>query len=252
MPHIIVVPETFLKVADMVDPFSRAQSVSPAKTGSMDAGLRAHMIRVFNYMGGGLAITGLVAFLVANTALAEVIFGTPLKWLAMLAPFAFIFYMNFKFQGMSASKAQTIFWLFCGAMGLSMAAIFMVFTGASVARAFFITGATFGAMSLWGYTTKRDLTGFGAFLMMGVLGLFIAMIVNLFMGSTMLQWIVSVAGVAIFTGLTAYDVQNIKRNYSAGWGAETNNKLAVMGALQLYLNFINAFQFLLSLTGDRR
>ncbi len=236
----------------MVEPFFRAPDISAVETGSVDMGLRAHMRRVFNYMGGGLALTGLIAFLVANTGLAAIVFGTPLKWLAMLAPFGFIFYMNFKMRSISAQRAQTLFWLFCGAMGLSMAAIFMVFTGASVARAFFITGATFGAMSLWGYTTKKDLASFGAFLMMGVLGLFIAMIVNLFMGSSMLQWIVSVAGVVIFTGLTAYDVQNIKRDYNAGWGQETNNKLAVMGALQLYLNFINAFQFLLSLIGDRR
>ncbi len=237
----------------MVDPFFRTANVTgAADAASLDQGLRAHMVRVFNYMGGGLALTGLVAFIVANTALAGIIFGTPLKWLAMLAPFAFIFYMNFKIQSISAARAQTLFWLFCGTMGLSMAAIFMVFTGASVARAFFITGATFGAMSLWGYTTKKDLTNFGAFLMMGVLGLFIAMIVNLFMGSDMMQWIVSIAGVVIFTGLTAYDVQNIKYNYNAGWGKEANNKLAVMGALSLYLNFINAFQFLLSLMGERR
>lgn len=236
----------------MVNPFIRTEAAGMAQAASIDAGLRAHMIRVFNYMGGGLALTGLLAWVVANTPLAALIFGTPLKWLAMLAPFAFIFYMNFKIQDISASRAQTLFWLFCGSMGISMAAIFMVFTGASVARAFFITGATFGAMSLWGYTTKKDLASFGAFLMMGVLGLFIASLVNLFMASSMLQWMVSVAGVVIFTGLTAYDVQNIKYNYSSNWGNEANNKLAVMGALQLYLNFINAFQFLLSLIGDRR
>lgn len=237
----------------MVDPFFRSASASgTTEAVRVDAGLRAHMQRVFNYMGGGLALTGLIAFIVANTALAGLIFGTPLKWVAMIAPFGFIFYMNFKMETMSASRAQTLFWLFCATMGLSMAAVFMVFTGASVARAFFITGATFGAMSLWGYTTKKDLSSLGAFLMMGVLGLFIASIVNLFMGSSMLQWIVSVAGVAIFTGLTAYDVQNIKYTYNHGWGSESNNKMAVLGALQLYLNFINAFQFLLSLIGDRR
>lgn len=236
----------------MVNPFLRTDNGAMAQAASIDAGLRAHMIRVFNYMGGGLALTGLIAWVVANTPLAALIFGTPLKWVAMLAPFGFLFYMNFKMQDMPASRAQTLFWLFCATMGLSMAAIFMVFTGASVARAFFITGATFGAMSLWGYTTKKDLSSFGSFLMMGVLGLFIASLVNLFMGSDMLQWVVSVAGVAIFTGLTAYDTQNIKHNYSASWGTEANNKLAVMGALQLYLNFINAFQFLLSLMGDRR
>lgn len=237
----------------MVDPFFHTANVtSSARAGSVDQGLRAHMVRVFNYMGGGLALTGLVAYLVANTALAGLVYGTFFKWIAMLAPLGFVFYMSAKMGSMSASKAQTLFWLFCGTMGLSMGAIFLVFTEASVARAFFITGATFAAMSLWGYTTKKDLTSMGAFLTMGVMGLFIAMIVNLFLGSSMLQWIVSVVGVVIFTGLAAYDVQNIKQTYSAGWGQETNNKLAVMGALRLYINFINAFQFLLSLTGDRR
>jgi FtsH-binding integral membrane protein len=238
----------------MVDPFFRAPAANrEAAAGvSYDAGLRAHMQRVFNYMAGGLAITGLVAFLVANTFLAGLVFGTPLKWVAIFAPLVFMIYLNVKFQGMSASKAQTIFWLFCATMGLSMAALFMVFTGASVARAFFITAATFGAMSLWGYTTRADLSGFGSFLMMGVVGLLIAMVVNLFMASAAIQWVVSVLGVAIFTGLTAWDVQNIKQSYAEGWGAEANSKLAVMGALKLYLNFINAFQFLLTLTGDRR
>jgi FtsH-binding integral membrane protein len=219
---------------------------------TFDAGLRAHMLRIFNYMAGGLAITGALAYIVANTALANIVFGTPLKWVVMLAPFAFIMFMNIKMQTMSASSLRALFWSFCGAMGLSMGAIFLVFTNDSIARAFFITAATFGAMSLWGYTTKRDLAGFGAFMMMGVFGLFIAMLVNLFLHSTGLQWVVSILGVAIFTGLTAFDVQRIKQNYAESWGDETNNKLAVFGALQLYLNFINAFQFLLQLTGTVR
>lgn len=238
----------------MVDPFFRS-SASNSETAvgvSYDAGLRAHMQRVFNYMAGGLAITGLVAFIVANTALAGVIFGTPLKWVAILAPFAFIMYMNFKMETISAARAQTLFWLFCGTMGLSMAAIFMVFTGASIARVFFITSASFAAMSLWGYTTKADLSGFGSFLLMGVIGILIASVVNLFMASAMLHWVVSVLGVFIFTGLTAWDVQNIKQMYAAGWGTEANNKMAVLGALRLYLNFINAFQFLMNLMGERR
>ncbi|MFA6279963.1 MAG: Bax inhibitor-1/YccA family protein [Bdellovibrionales bacterium] len=237
----------------MVDPFfSNPTASAPSRAMTFDQGLRAHMVRVFNYMGGGLVLTGLVAFIVANTALAQIIFGSPLKWVAMLAPLGFVFYLNFKMATISAARAQTLFWLFCATMGLSMAAIFMVFTGASVARAFFITGATFSGMALWGYTSKKDLTSFGAFLMMGVMGLFIAMLVNLFIGSSMMQWIVSVAGVVIFTGLTAYDTQRIKQTYNASWGDEANNKLAVIGALSLYINFINAFQFLLSLTGDRR
>jgi FtsH-binding integral membrane protein len=236
----------------MADELFRPAPAGLAGATSFDAGLRAHMQRVFNYMAGGLGLTGLIAFVVANTGLANIIFGTPLRWVAMLLPFIFVMYLQLKVQSISAARAQTMFWLFCGAMGLSMAAIFLVFTGASVARAFFITAATFGAMSLYGYTTRRDLTSMGAFLMMGVFGLMIAMIVNIFMHSMQMQWIVSVLGVVIFTGLTAFNVQQIKQTYASGWGSETNDKLAVFGALQLYLNFINAFQFLLTLSGNRR
>ncbi|MGE0108810.1 MAG: Bax inhibitor-1/YccA family protein [Bdellovibrionales bacterium] len=236
----------------MANPLFRTSSVGDAQSASVDQGLRAHMQRIFNYMGGGLALTGVVAYLVANTPLAALVFGTPLQWLFILAPFAIIFYMSFKMENMPLGRMQTLYWTFCGLMGVSMATIFMVYTGASVARAFFITAATFGAMSLWGYTTKKDLTSFGAFLMMGVLGLFIASLVNIFMQSNMMQWVVSVAGVFIFTGLTAYDVQTLKHMYQMGWGKEANNKMAVMGAIRLYINFINAFQFLLSLTGERR
>jgi hypothetical protein len=236
----------------MVDPFFRSNVASPSGTFSFDMGLRAHMQRVFGYMAGGLAVTGLVAFLVANTTLGPLVFGTPLKWIAMLAPLAFIFYMNLKFQTISAGTLQTIFWLFCGSMGLSMGTLFAIYTGASIAQAFFVTAATFGAMALWGVTTKRDLTSMGAFLMMGVMGLVIASIVNIFLGSPMVHWVMSVIGVVVFTGLTAYDVQRIQRTYAESWGTEANTKLDVFSALSLYLNFINAFQFMLSLMGDRR
>ncbi|MDE2028935.1 MAG: Bax inhibitor-1/YccA family protein [Alphaproteobacteria bacterium] len=240
----------------MTDPFFRSGSSSGGVAGldrvTFDAGLRTHMQRVFGYMGGGLAITGLLAWVVANTVLAQIIFGSPLRWVVMLAPLAFIFVMNFRMNTISLSGLKTMFWLFCGTMGLSMGAIFLVFTGASIARAFFITAATFGAMALWGYTTKRNLASMGAFLMMGLFGLMIAMIVNIFMMSSMLQWMVSIAGVAIFTGLTAWDVQRIKQTYSESYGAEANDKLAVFNALSLYLNFINAFQFMLELTGQVR
>lgn len=219
---------------------------------SFDAGLRAHMQRVFSYMGGGLAITGLVAYLVSSTALAPMIFGTPLRWVAMLSPLVFMMILNFRLMSLSANAARGLFMAFCGTMGLSMGMIFLVYTGDSVARAFFITAANFGVMSLWGYTTKRDLSSFGAFLMMGVFGLMIACLVNLFLMSSQLQWIVSIIGVVVFTGLTAFDVQRIKQTYAEGWGSEANDKLAVIGALQLYLNFINAFQFLLELTGTLR
>jgi FtsH-binding integral membrane protein len=235
----------------MTEPFFRS-GVAGLDRVTFDAGLRAFMQRIFAYMGGGLAVTGIVAWMVANTPLAGMLYGTPLKYVVMLAPLGFILFMNFRMDTISVPTLRTLFWLFCATMGLSMGAIFLVYTGASVARAFFITGATFGAMSLWGYTTKKDLSDFGAFLMMGVLGIFIASIVNIFMGSSMLQWMVSVAGVAIFTGLTAWDVQRLKQTYSDGFGVEANDKLAIFGALTLYLNFINAFQFLLSLIGDRR
>jgi len=235
----------------MVNPFLRSDATGLQGV-SYDVGLRAHMQSIFRYMAGGLAATGFVAFLVANTALAGLIFGTPLRWVAILAPLVFMFYMNARAERVSAARLQTLFWVFSSLMGLSMGALFLIYTHESLARTFFITAGTFGAMSLWGYTTKRDLTGFGSFLMMGVLGLFIAMFVNLLMGSSMMLWITSVLGVAIFTGLTAYDVQRIKYSFSESYGQESNSKLAVMNALGLYLNFINAFQFLLSLTGDRR
>ncbi|MDX2027916.1 MAG: Bax inhibitor-1/YccA family protein [Alphaproteobacteria bacterium] len=235
----------------MAEEFSRS-GIAGVDRVSFDAGLRAHMQRVFNYMGGGLALTGVLAYIVANTALAGLIYGTFLGYVVMFAPLVFVLYMNIRMQSIPASRLRLLFWGFCATMGLSMGSIFLVFTEASVARAFFITAATFGAMSLWGYTTKRDLAGMGAFMLMGLFGLLIASVVNLFLASSMLQWMVSVAGVVIFTGLTAWDVQRIKQTYAEGWGTEANDKLAVFGALSLYLNFINLFQFILSLTGGRR
>ncbi len=236
----------------MVDPFFRSGTASVEQRATFDMGLRAHMQRVFSYMAGGLVVTGILAWLVAYTALGAAIYGTPLKWVVILAPLGFVMFLNFRLTQMSAQTAQTIFWLFCGAMGLSMGALFMAYTMESIASTFFITAATFGGMALYGYTTKKDLSGFGSFLMMGVMGLFIASLINMFIGASSLQWVVSVLGVGIFTGLTAYDVQRIKSLYVESWGADANTKLAVIGALGLYLNFINAFQFLLSLMGNRR
>ncbi|WP_338120818.1 Bax inhibitor-1/YccA family protein [Azospirillum brasilense] len=188
-----------------------------------------------------------MALFVASTpALYVPIFTTPLKWVVMLAPLAFIMVLSFRFHAMSASALQGLFWAFCAVMGVSMASIFLVFTGASVARVFFITAAMFAAMSLWGYTTKADLSKMGSFLMMGLIGIVIASLVNIFIGSSALQFAVSVLGVVIFTGLTAYDTQRIKEEYAEGYGHEANTKLAVMGALSLYLNFINLFQMLSS------
>ncbi|WP_075215980.1 Bax inhibitor-1/YccA family protein [Mongoliimonas terrestris] len=219
---------------------------------AFDEGLRQHMLRVFNYMGLGLVITGIVAFVVGTTpALYVPIFSTPLKWVVMLAPLAFVFFFSFRIHAISAATAQMLFWAFCAVMGLSMASIFLVFTGQSIVRVFFITAAMFGATALWGYTTKRDLSQFGSLLMMGLIGIIIASLVNIFLASDALQFAVSVIGVIVFTGLTAYDTQNIKAQYAESFGEESNQKLAVFGALSLYLNFINLFQMLLSLLGQR-
>ena len=228
--------------------------VAPAQIGveRIDEGLRSYL-QVYNYMGLGLAITGAVAFLVAATpALYEPIFTTPLKWVVMLAPLGFVFFLGAKIQTMSVSAAQLTFWAFAAVMGLSMASIFLVFTGASIARVFFITAATFGAMSLYGYTTKRDLSGWGSFLFMGLIGIIIAALVNIFLASAALQFAVSVIGVLVFTGLTAYDTQRIKEMYYELDAADVATRAAIMGALSLYLNFINMFMLLLNLFGTTR
>ncbi|MBH0238256.1 Bax inhibitor-1/YccA family protein [Methylobrevis albus] len=217
-----------------------------------DEGLRAHMLRVYNYMGLGLVMTGLIAFIVSSTpALYMPIFGSPLKWVVMLAPLGFVMFLSFRFDKMSTGAVMGTFWAFCAVMGLSMASIFLVFTGASIARTFFITATMFGAMSLWGYTTKADLSKMGSFLFMGLIGIVIASIVNIFLGSSALQFAISVIGVVVFTGLTAYDTQRIKETYAEHYGEDANQKIAVMAALSLYLNFINLFQMLLHLTGTR-
>lgn len=228
---------------------------SPARgidQAALDEGLRRHMLRVYNYMALGLVMTGVVAFVVGTTpALYVPIFSSPLKWVVMLAPLAFVLFFSFRMQSMSASSAQAMFWAFCAVMGLSMASIFLVFTGTSIARTFFIAATMFGATSLYGYTTKRDLSQFGSFLIMGLIGVVIASVVNIFLGSTMLQFIVSVVGILVFVGLTAWDTQSIKEQYAENFDAESQQKLAVFGAFSLYLNFINIFQLLLNLTGER-
>jgi uncharacterized protein len=217
-----------------------------------DEGLRQHMLRVYNYMGLGLVMTGLVAFIVGTTpALYVPIFSTPLKWFVMLAPLAFVLFFSFRMESMSASGAQMLFWAFCAVMGLSLASIFLVFTGTSIARTFFIAAAMFGATSLFGYTTKRDLSQFGSFLIMGLIGVVIASLVNLFLASSALQFAISVIGIVVFVGLTAWDTQSIKEQYAENFDAESKQKLAVFGAFSLYLNFINIFQLLLNFTGQR-
>ncbi|UVK52920.1 Bax inhibitor-1/YccA family protein [Mesorhizobium sp. AR02] len=217
-----------------------------------DEGLRQHMLRVYNYMGLGLVVTGLVAFMVSSTpALYVPIFSSPLKYVVMLAPLAFVLLFSFKMQTMSAASAQAMFWAFCAVMGLSLASVFLVFTGTSIARTFFIAATMFGATSLYGYTTRRDLTQFSSFLIMGLIGVVIASIVNIFLGSTALQFAISVIGIAVFIGLTAWDTQTIKEQYAENFDAESRQKLAVFGAFSLYLNFINIFQLLLNFTGER-
>jgi len=236
-----------------MEPMEQRYGATTAQSGAMfDEGLRQHMLRVYNYMGAGLLITGMIAFIVGSTpALYVPIFSTPLKWVVMLAPLAFVFFFTFRIQTMSTATAQITFWAFCAVMGLSLASVFLVFTGASIARTFFIAATMFGATSLYGYVTKRDLAQFGSFLIMGLIGVMIASVVNIFLGSSMLQFAVSVIGIVVFVGLTAWDTQNIKQQYSENVDQESQQKMAVFGALSLFLNFVNIFQLLLNFTGER-
>jgi len=237
----------------MADRFERRYATAaPRATAAIDEGLRAYMLKVYNYMASGVLLTGIVAYATAQSpALLKAIYGTPLFWLVALAPLGIVFFMSARLNKMSASAAQTTFWIFAGLMGLSLASIFIVYTGASIARVFFITAGAFSALSLYGYTTRRDLTAFRSFLMMGLFGIIIAMVVNIFLGSSMLNFMISVIGVLIFSGLTAYDTQAIRKMYLAGDGHEVGTKKAVMGALRLYLDFINLFLMLLRLFGGR-
>jgi hypothetical protein len=219
----------------------------------IDVGLRAHMLRVYNYMASGVALTGIVAYAVASSPdLMQAIFGTPLAWVVMLAPLAFVLVLSFGINRLSLFATQALFWTFAAAMGLSLSTIFVVYTGESIARVFFITAASFGALSLYGYTTKRDLSAFGSFLIMGLFGIIIASVVNLFLQSSGLQFAISVIGVLVFAGLTAYDTQRIKSMYLETDAEETAGKKAIMGALALYLDFINLMIMLLHLLGNRR
>lgn len=231
-----------------------------AQTGAaVDEGLRAYMLRVYNLMALGVAITGLAAygafnFAVADgqlTAFGQLLYVSAFKWVVIFAPLALVFFLSFRIEKMSVPAAQTTFWVYAALVGLSLSSIFLVFTGESITRTFFITAASFGALSLYGYTTKRDLSGMGSFLIMGVFGLIIASIVNIFLGSTALQFAISILGVLIFAGLTAYDTQNIKEMYYEGDGEATAGRKAIMGALRLYLDFINLFMFLLQFLGNR-
>ena len=250
-----------------------AQAGTAARTGvAVDEGLRAYMLSVYNYMAAGVALTGIVAYMLFSAAVTgdpgravaqmsngtmltefgRVLYVSPLRWVLMLAPLGFVFFLSFRVERMSVSAAQLTFWLFAAVMGASLSTIFLVYTGASITRVFFITAAAFGSLSLWGYTTRKDLSGWGTFLFMGLIGVIIAALVNLFLQSSALQFAVSVMGVLVFAGLTAYDTQRIKDGYYAVAGsAELAAKTAIMGALSLYLDFINMFVMLLHLFGQR-
>lgn len=250
-----------------------AQPGSVARTGAdVDEGLRSYMLRVYNYMAGGVLLTGLVAYAftflttttdqslavatlrngVMLTEFGTTVYGSPLRWVVMLAPLAFVFFLSFRIYKMSVASAQIAFWLFAAVMGLSLSSIFLRYTGQSITQVFFITSAAFGALSLWGYTTKKDLSGWGTFLIMGVVGILIAAILNLFIQSDGLRFAIASLGVLIFGALTAYDTQQIKDGYyEVRHNAELASKAAIMGALNLYLDFINLFTSLLSLLGNR-
>jgi FtsH-binding integral membrane protein len=252
-------------------PFGRAAGRTDAA--AVDAGLRAYMLRIYNYMTIGLAITGLAALGVYMAAVTSdpsvgavrigtsyltpfgyAMFVSPLKWLFILAPLAMVFAISFGINRLRPATAQMLFWVFSALMGISLSSIFLVYTHTSIVRVFFITAASFGALSLYGYTTKRDMTGMGSFLMMGLFGIIIASLVNLFIASSALQFIVSLVGVLVFAGLTAWDTQRLKNDYIYGYasqGGDIAERAAITGALSLYLNFINLFTLLLQLLGQR-
>ena len=246
-------------MANWQDP--RTTSVNPATVGvpraARDAGLRSYMLSVYNYMASGVLLTGIVALLFAPYArdvlLSESGRGmSPLGWIVMLSPLAFVFAMSFGVNRMQTTTLRMLFWAFAAVMGLSMSTLFIVFTGVSIAQTFFATAAAYVGLSLYGYTTKRDLSGMGTFLIMGVVGLLVAMVINMFLQSSAMSLAISAIGVLLFAGLTAYDTQRIKSMYFYVQGTEMVGKTVVMGALSLYLDFINMFQFLLAFMGDRR
>ena len=218
-----------------------------------DAGLRSYMLKVYNYMASGVLLTGIVAMLFAGSSVGQSIMlgGGALRWLIILAPLGFVFAMSFGFNRMSTATLNLMFWAFATVMGLSMSTVFMVYTGVSIAQTFFAATEAFLGLSLWGYTTKKDLSGFGTFLIMGVVGLLVAMIINIFLQSTAMHMAISAIGVLLFAGLTAYDTQKIKSMYAYVAGTDMMGKTVIMGALTLYLDFINMFQFMLSFMGNR-
>lgn len=239
------------------DPRTNTSGYNPAVSvgvprAARDAGLRAYMLSVYNYMASGVLLTGIVALLFYTSGLAAQVMQTPLQWVIILAPLGFVFAMSFGLNRMSTGTLQMMFWAFATAMGLSMSSIFLAFTGVSIAQTFFAVSAGFAGLSLWGYTTKKDLSGWGTFLIMGVVGLLVAMLINLFLQSPAMMLAISAIGVLLFAGLTAYDTQRIKSLYFQVAGSDMMGKVIIMGALSLYLDFINMFMFLLQFMGDRR
>ena len=241
----------------MQDP--RFMASSQAQTVGMDAGLRSYMLGVYNHMTIGMAITGFFAYLTkimsvsqgVLTPLGVALYASPIKWLVMLAPLGMVFWLSARVNKMKPETARNVFYAFAAVMGISLSSILLVFTGESVVRVFFLTAASFSALSIYGYSTQRNLTGMGSFLIMGLVGLILASIVNIFVASSAMQFIISVVGVLIFAGLTAYDTQQIKLMYMASDSKGTALKKSIMGALRLYLDFINMFIMLLSLLGNR-
>ncbi len=219
---------------------------------TVDAGLRRHMLSIYNYMASGVLLTGVIALLTASTGLVYSIVSGPVAWIVMLSPLAIVFAMSFGANRFSTATLQAMFWGFAALMGLSLSTIFLIYTGTSIAATFFATAGAFAGLSLYGYTTQRDHSGFGTFLIMGVIGILIASVINLFVQSTALMWAISFLGVLIFAGLTAYDTQRLKEQYYQIAGSEWAGKAIVLGALSLYLDFINMFLFLLRFMGSSR
>jgi FtsH-binding integral membrane protein len=224
----------------------------PSETGAVDAGLRHFLIGVYNQMAGGLALTGAVAYIAASSGFYQRIVGTPLFWIMMFAPLVLVLFLSFRVEKMSVAVARATFWSYAALVGLSLSGIFLVYTGASIAQVFLITAATFGAMSLYGYTTRSDLSRVGSFLFMGLIGIVIASVVNMFLASAAFQFAISIIGVLVFVGLTAWDTQRIKSIYIASDDRSIAAKKSIMGALALYLDFLNLFMMLLQLFGGRR
>jgi FtsH-binding integral membrane protein len=234
-----------------------AQAGTRAQTHEIDEGLRSYMLRVYNYMASGIALTGVVAYATyllaaSNPAIQQLLFASPLRWVIILAPLAMVFFMAARINHMSVGAAQATFWIYAALVGISLSSLFIIYTGQSLARVFFITAAMFGAISIWAYTTKKDLSGWGSFLIMGLIGVIIAAVVNIFLQSTAMQFAISILTVLIFSGLTAYDTQKLKQIYYSVQGDTlAMGRSAIMGALNLYLDFLNIFLSLLSLFGSR-